>query len=174
MKPSKIGLNSYYLLLLLTLSLPLIHGLLIALTLLDCHLHCVRLDMNDRIPSIRCDFNVNVDILFFLTFSNKSMPWGWRLITHFCLIFGGQFDINVSNCRLIEIVSQTNLKIPQSTLSRWSVSILLPVHALQSYFFCQRLPHSLGSPIDIVTPDQSDSLALTSLHCTFCGCYLVL
>ena len=90
------------------LSFSLTHQLLAALTFLYCHLHRVKLDMNARIEQMRCDFNTHFDILFFLMFSIKPIPWAWRPITCFHFIFRGQFYINVGNC-FPEIVFQTNL-----------------------------------------------------------------
>ena len=81
-----------------TLSLFLAPWLLAAPTLPESDLCHVELDINDRIWRTRCDCDVNIYILFFLTFSIKLLSWRWRLIAYL-----------FSTLRLFEIISRTNL-----------------------------------------------------------------
>jgi len=91
------------------LSISLAHWLLAAPTLPDFDLRRIESDIKDGIWGTRCDCDVNVYILFFLTFSIKLLSWRWRIITYFFSAFCWHLYIDVCNCLLFEVISRTNL-----------------------------------------------------------------
>ena len=128
------------------LALSIAHWLPTAHTLPDFDLCCVELDINDIIWRTRCDCNINVYILFFLTFFIKLLFWRWKLISHLFTVFWWQSHswLCLGKSQYITIVS-------------WC--LILPSLSRPTTWLSGSRPSWFSGP-GHSTPDGSDSVLL--------------